>query len=823
MHAMVTRCPKCSTAFKITDKLLASAKGAVRCGSCLHVFNAREHLITPPASKTLEAAPQSTPTTEAQTDATPSPAFTPAETNTVPAERVEPTVGDEFDDLDIDDDFLIHDDLDEEFFNDDDELLIDDDLDLDDDTTTTSFTPKTAAKENRFSDTDDFIIDDDTGFDDSDEELVDFIIDDDIESEDSKEDRTDVVINNDLERSAIEEDDINYIIDDTPEEAAPDEDSVDYIIDDDIELTTPENDHSETDDSFYHDDATLDKTPDHSSAIAEKGDPSVTDDFTFDADIQLDIDDEPVSNETASTTSDDNPYGLSDDFLFSEETAPASKTEIETEHNFDDLFGSSDDDYLASDNAALSNEEFDTDSTDLTNDDDLYRIDTEFTLSDEPDTQTEEEDDSDTFSIADELGTDNEEEDSFFVDEDNELLFGDEDDIVINDDEIAKAGIDDDNDDDTLIDDDTRTDDGALIDDNDQEDYALITDDEPDFFFNDLNPELDKLERDTSRSRFTGDDLGDGDKDDESWAQAMLDEMENEDREEHTKALFGDENEKPAATPLTSQAPDNPFSASEPLSNLDTRADDLAPEFLEAFSAMDKRPAEEEPAPKIDYSSLNLADDDSASQKPAKTTSLRADPEDRNGYHDENQDNDKYRLLKNIEPEPVEMDWIKVSRDWPRTLLWSALSILAAVVLAAQIAWYKFDHWSRVDPYRSYYESACNLIGCQVPARIDTSKIKVSNLVIRSHPNVGNALTVDAILLNHAGYPQPFPDLVISFSDINGKMVAARRFTPDEYLTGELAGRSKIPYNQPVHLTLDIADPGRNAVNYQAYIPQITP
>lgn len=42
---MYTRCPKCSTCFRVTDKHLAIANGKVRCGQCQTVFNALEHAI----------------------------------------------------------------------------------------------------------------------------------------------------------------------------------------------------------------------------------------------------------------------------------------------------------------------------------------------------------------------------------------------------------------------------------------------------------------------------------------------------------------------------------------------------------------------------------------------------------------------------------------------------------------------------------------------------------------------------------------------------------------------------------------------------------
>src|SRR6187402_31219 len=46
MTHMVTRCPKCATAFRVTTTQLESAKGSVRCGSCLHIFKAHDDLVS---------------------------------------------------------------------------------------------------------------------------------------------------------------------------------------------------------------------------------------------------------------------------------------------------------------------------------------------------------------------------------------------------------------------------------------------------------------------------------------------------------------------------------------------------------------------------------------------------------------------------------------------------------------------------------------------------------------------------------------------------------------------------------------------------------
>lgn len=184
-------------------------------------------------------------------------------------------------------------------------------------------------------------------------------------------------------------------------------------------------------------------------------------------------------------------------------------------------------------------------------------------------------------------------------------------------------------------------------------------------------------------------------------------------------------------------------------------------------------------------------------------------------------DAERSALLMNIDPEPVEMNWTRQQHRQPtqRKWLWSGLAVIALITLAAQFAWLQLDRLSRIEPYRSVYEFACPLVGCDVPPMVNRSRIRAYNLVVRNHPEAEGALIVDAILLNTARFSQPFPELVLEFSDLNGTALAARTFVPGEYLSGELAGREVMPPNQPIHLTLELVDPGERAVNYRAYIP----
>ncbi|MGB1837494.1 MJ0042-type zinc finger domain-containing protein, partial [Marinobacter adhaerens] len=46
-RSLQTQCPNCQTRFRVTEEQLGIAKGKVRCGNCMKVFNAIEHQVIP--------------------------------------------------------------------------------------------------------------------------------------------------------------------------------------------------------------------------------------------------------------------------------------------------------------------------------------------------------------------------------------------------------------------------------------------------------------------------------------------------------------------------------------------------------------------------------------------------------------------------------------------------------------------------------------------------------------------------------------------------------------------------------------------------------
>lgn len=199
----------------------------------------------------------------------------------------------------------------------------------------------------------------------------------------------------------------------------------------------------------------------------------------------------------------------------------------------------------------------------------------------------------------------------------------------------------------------------------------------------------------------------------------------------------------------------------------------------------------------------HASDDDDADERPhAHGKRERSEPALRD------------QALLDLTDDPLQLAWQKPKPRTGRRVLWLLLVLIALGALAGQYIWYHFDELARQDQYRPWFQEICPQVGCKVPSKVDIKLLKSSNLVVRSHPEFQGALVVDAIIYNRASFSQPFPLLELRFADTSGQLIASRRFKPGEYLSGELAGKDEMPPQTPIHIALDILDPGPKAVNY---------
>lgn len=144
---------------------------------------------------------------------------------------------------------------------------------------------------------------------------------------------------------------------------------------------------------------------------------------------------------------------------------------------------------------------------------------------------------------------------------------------------------------------------------------------------------------------------------------------------------------------------------------------------------------------------------------------------------------------------------------------WWFGSLLLALLLAGQIVFAQRHELSRDSAWRPWLERACQSLGCDLPAWRDPGALHLMARDVRPHPSEPGALMISASFRNDAPWPQAWPALEITLSDLDGKRLALRRFSAPEYLGARPRDRTIGP-GQSVSATLEVQDPGKEAVAF---------
>ena len=170
------------------------------------------------------------------------------------------------------------------------------------------------------------------------------------------------------------------------------------------------------------------------------------------------------------------------------------------------------------------------------------------------------------------------------------------------------------------------------------------------------------------------------------------------------------------------------------------------------------------------------------------------------------------QALGTITP-PVELI-AGMPRSWGRNIVLAILCLILGATLAGQYAWREIDRYAQEPLARTVFQWLCTEIGCTLPAYSNIDAIVSSNLTVRSHPDREDALIVAVEMRNTAQFPQAFPVMVLSFNSAGNQLLALREFFPEEYLDPGLRDVTLMPVMSPVQVSIEIIDPGGDAVNY---------
>ena len=147
-------------------------------------------------------------------------------------------------------------------------------------------------------------------------------------------------------------------------------------------------------------------------------------------------------------------------------------------------------------------------------------------------------------------------------------------------------------------------------------------------------------------------------------------------------------------------------------------------------------------------------------------------------------------------------------------LLWFIGILLLVAMGIAQVIYYQRYQLVENQRYQQQVINLCELLPCAESEFSSTEQIKLLERNVFTHPVIDNALMVSGSFVNQAPFAQKLPDLLISLFDVQGKLIANRRFTPTEYLQ-EVKNRGIMQPGKALQFRLEILDPGTAALTYE--------
>jgi hypothetical protein len=148
------------------------------------------------------------------------------------------------------------------------------------------------------------------------------------------------------------------------------------------------------------------------------------------------------------------------------------------------------------------------------------------------------------------------------------------------------------------------------------------------------------------------------------------------------------------------------------------------------------------------------------------------------------------------------------STHWRAWLLVVGLGVL----LLAQMVLAQREQLAANARWRPLISGACGVLGCEVPAWREPAAFTMLQRSVQPKPGTRGVLHVSASFRNDAQWEQPWPTVLLTLSDMDGRQVGLRAFKPADYL-GKGDGGHIAP-GQSATIQLDVVEPAQQVVAF---------
>ena len=136
-----------------------------------------------------------------------------------------------------------------------------------------------------------------------------------------------------------------------------------------------------------------------------------------------------------------------------------------------------------------------------------------------------------------------------------------------------------------------------------------------------------------------------------------------------------------------------------------------------------------------------------------------------------------------------------------------------SVLLVLQLLLAQRDTLAASARWRPTIAAVCATLRCSLPPWHEPAAFTMLSRDVRPHPGAPGTLLINASFRNDARWPQPWPRLLLTLSDLDGRMVGARSFAGEEYL-GAAPTQSELAPGQTAAVTLSVVEPAPNIVAF---------
>ena len=149
----------------------------------------------------------------------------------------------------------------------------------------------------------------------------------------------------------------------------------------------------------------------------------------------------------------------------------------------------------------------------------------------------------------------------------------------------------------------------------------------------------------------------------------------------------------------------------------------------------------------------------------------------------------------------------------PRERWLPAVAAMLALVLGLQCVLADRARLAAEPQWRPVLSVLCKTLFCDLPPWREPAAFTLLQRDVRQHPGIPGALRVSATFRNDARWPQPWPQLRLTLSDVNGRPAGERSFSVNEYLGGP-PGQAELANGESATIAMDILEPAARIVAY---------